>query len=425
MTKPLSQDKRKGKGNRVSEAEYKIDKLFRAAESAAGAGNLVEAKQNFVEALECVQEFPDPNMAILLETVFCTRIATVSERQGDNEDAVKYYIRAVELYEIRGIESLSPPEVKEYGVLAEKAAQLAMSTYNDSEKVIKPLTLLLHYAEATHKETDILMGSHILGKFKAAQQKFEEAIQYFEKAIAVKITSQPDLTLPSMAALFQLNHKLGRHEANKKLLPEFVEFATEHLPPQKAAHSVGSVTEQMFDYGYYEECLIYFKRAVALFQRQNAREEVLHYENALAQTMVELGSLREAREKLKALIPTIGDLPVPLTFSKYLKTDDVFFSPENGNVVLNLKMSVRESGNLPAGTLLVCKVQKPFEEQPEVESELLLGEDSSVLFKVQLPRATKGYYIVQVDIYMNATRTNRLSSHLVLSQCDLEAPALA
>jgi len=295
-----------------------------------------------------------------------------------------------------------------------------MTKLNNPTKAVKPLTLWLKLGEDMGNDQIVLICSNLLGKIKSTQDKFEEAEAYCKRVLTLIAkkpgTGHDDLTLSTMINLTSINHKLGKHVENKQLLMDIAVMVSS-APPQRAVALVGSIAEQAFDFGYYQEALTLFQRAIEL-SRYSSPEEVHHYENAIAQTLAELGLISEARDKLKSLVPMLGEASPPLTVSQYLQTSDAVILEENGAVVHNVKLLPRESRVLPSTALLVCKVEHPEEGQPDLESRQMIEPDKFSNFKIPLPYARKGYYTAQIDIYSDATRSQKLSSHFVLSQSE-------
>lgn len=77
----------------MSAAERKLERLFKTGEQLISQGNVAQAELAYIEALEVVQELPEPTIASFLETVLSTRVAQTCERQGKYEEAEKYLLR--------------------------------------------------------------------------------------------------------------------------------------------------------------------------------------------------------------------------------------------------------------------------------------------------------------------------------------------
>lgn len=58
----------------------------------------------------------------------------------------------------------------------------------------------------------------------------------------------------------------------------------------------------MFDYGYFNEALIVFQRALEHSARAMIPlDEIAHIENCIAQTLAELGRMDDAKEKFRRM----------------------------------------------------------------------------------------------------------------------------
>jgi len=296
-----------------------------------------------------------------------------------------------------------------------------LTKLNRPDKAVKPLSLWLKLAEEMGTEPIVSVCCNLLGKIKMEQQKYDEAEFYCKKQLmAASRSSDTEVKLNCMIMLMNIFHKIGKHEENKKHISELIAYIQTVMPASTAAEVSATISEQTFDFGYFNEAAEHMAYAAGLYENVGNITEAIHCENTLAQAFAEIGKVAEAREKLKTLMGRLGQTSPPLTLSTYLQTTDTIVTEEGGNAVHIVKLSIRENKPLSRSALLVCKVDNPENGQPAIESHQILNQNKTITFNLPLPYARKGYYIAQIDVYEDGTRNRKLSTHVVLSNCEAD-----
>lgn len=410
---------RRGPAPGPSDAEHKLDRIFKQAEAAMQENRLAEAEACYNEALALTSSISDP-MIMLLENVFCQRLALVCEKQHKYEEAEKHLLRSISTFEGR---NLAPQEFAEYEQILERTVELCMSKLKNPEKAVRPLTLWLRISEDMDRDYQVLLCCNLLMRVKQQQGGLEEASQYGAKALALarKNGIADEIALSTMFQLIDVTHELGKHEENKRFIGELAVVASAINPPTAAANVMASLAGWCYDHDYYVESQNLMTRAVGLSRQYGNpnRDDIAQFESVIVQSLAERGNLNEARELCYKIAASMRGSTPPLTISRYLKTNDaVVLEEEGGLAVCHVKLYVREAAKLPHTAIIDCKVDNPAGGAPLESQQMYESDRPAINFRIVLPFAVRGYVLAQVDIFTDATKANRISSHFVLCQSE-------
>eukprot|EP01111_Echinosteliopsis_oligospora_P009054 TRINITY_DN2583_c0_g1_i1.p1 TRINITY_DN2583_c0_g1~~TRINITY_DN2583_c0_g1_i1.p1 ORF type:complete len:656 (-),score=212.15 TRINITY_DN2583_c0_g1_i1:37-2004(-) len=402
-----------------------INMMFEKATKAAEKKNWAEAEAITREGLALLEALPDdPSETAFVKFVLNTRLVEYMKHQKRIKESEALAVPLLEILAKKALagETISGSHEQDLNVFNTLITDFEFQVYSSDRE--RAAQIWLEVGEKIGVKAFIIVPACFLAAYRIKQERYLEAEAFSRRALAeYQGTPKDDLWYRVQVQLIEsLANQPGKEEEANNGAEAVKEFLQKSTPVVRRGINLAIFGDRLFDMGLYDQAEICLRTAHTLLNQSGEVSQSNTVAASLATLLAQSGRLELAREKMaevkQYLIAKPSEPPMPL--SKYLQTTSAIVHSADGKTYAHIALSCRQQKMAPpVGALLVFHFEHPSSGQEPINFEHEITEDDDFDVKIPLPHVSRSMYIVEISIYADLTKQQKLGTHFVICQSNL------